>query len=64
MTSTPEPRRFEIEKLREKAVIAYDRLMDALDEDEHDEDCVLRCFAAETCYETHSCPVCKEDGEL
>lgn len=60
---TTDARRAEVEKLREKAAIAWDRLYKALDDDRHDEDCVLRCFERD-CEQMHSCGVCREDGEV
>lgn len=60
---TSDARRAEIERLRTKAWQAYDQLTSALDEDDHDFDCVLRCMD-DTCEQTHSCTVCREDGEV
>lgn len=61
--TTSDERRLAIEALRSKAAIAYDKLMSALDEDGHDFDCVLRCLDPE-CQLTHSCALCREDGEV
>lgn len=55
MTSTT------IEKLREKAVVAYDRLAAALDAEDHGPWCVLRCVEDTDSDHTHECLVCGED---
>ena len=60
---TSEPRRASLDRLREKTWRAYDALVDALDEDGHDEDCVLRCIERR-CEQPHSCGVCRTDGEV
>ncbi|HEX5016567.1 MAG TPA: hypothetical protein VFX15_03155 [Actinomycetes bacterium] len=53
----------QIDKLREKAWAAYDKLANALDEDGHNADCVLRCMSVD-CWQEHSCAVCVADGEV
>lgn len=60
---TTDARRAALEQLRFKAGITFDRLTEALDEDHHENDCVLRCIGLE-CEQTHSCDVCREDGEV
>lgn len=60
---TPDTRRAELDRARAKAATYYDTLMDELDHDGHDEDCVLRCLLKE-CEQTHSCDQCREDGEV
>lgn len=60
---TTDARRVVIEKLREKAAVAYDNLLNALNEEGHDIDCVLRCIN-DPCFQEHSCDVCREDGEV
>ncbi len=54
-------RRVEIERLREKAAVAYDKLTDALDADGHGPWCILRCIEDWASDHTHECPVCGED---
>lgn len=61
--TTSNARRHELDKLREKADTAAGKLYTALDEDGHDEDCVLRCLV-DDCRQEHSCDVCREDGEV
>jgi hypothetical protein len=46
-----------------RAATAYDLLMEALDDDRHDVDCVLRCVEQD-CHQSHSCDQCREDGEV
>lgn len=55
--------RARIEKLREKAAVAYDGLSTALDEAGHGDDCVLRCIENPDCDVTHYCDQCLVDGE-
>lgn len=62
-TNTTDARRVQIDKLREKAWAAYDKLANALDEDGHNADCVLRCMSVD-CWQEHSCAVCVADGEV
>lgn len=59
---TSQKRRAEIEVLRTKAGAALDKLNEALDEDRHDDDCVLRCFDYDTNH-VHGCWQCRKDGE-
>jgi hypothetical protein len=58
--NTPDPR-LPIEKLREKAAVAYDNLEKALDEAGHGPDCVLRCIENPTHDYVHECSVCGDD---
>lgn len=55
--------RQQIEKAREKACIAYDRLMQLLDENGHEQDCVQRCIEDPDCSVGHACSVCAEEGD-
>lgn len=59
--SPSEKRRLEIDKLRERAEIAYTALEEALNADGHDRDCVLRCIEQLDCNNAHYCPICGED---
>jgi len=52
-----------VEKQRGKVDDALTRLNTMLDEDEHDSDCTLRCVT-EWCFQEHTCPVCRADGEV
>jgi len=63
LTTTTNTRRHELDKLRDKAWGAAGKLYEALDEDGHDEDCVLRCLVP-FCTQMHSCDACREDGEV
>ena len=61
---TTDARRAAIEKQRGKVDDAHEKLQALLNEDGHDEDCVLRCFAFPECFQEHSCHQCVADGEV
>lgn len=59
-----ETERATIDKLRDKAFTAYDKLSNALTEAGHETDCIMRCIEDLDCTEFHGCPRCEEDGEV